>query len=149
MQGLKDEGLSVDEFFDLGCGSGILSISACKFWPTSRGAAADIESLAISATTDNLANNQCGGRVECTLGSSEHMRGPYPLVLANIQAPILCDLAEAICRAVAPGGHLLLSGILNGQVPTIAKAYANRGLELGTVSVDGDWSLVPMHRPSA
>jgi ribosomal protein L11 methyltransferase len=74
---------------------------------------------------------------------------PYDLVFANILALPLAKLAGDIAPLVARGGHVVLSGILNGQARCVAASYAARGLRLERRIVLGDWTSVVMTRPAA
>ncbi len=104
---------------DYGCGSGILAIGAAKF-----GAAAvdavDIDEAAVRSTEDNA---QANG-VTLAAGLPERAQGRYDTVLANILATPLKVLAPLLCGHVAPGGHLVLAGILARQADELKAAYA-------------------------
>ena len=104
---------------DYGCGSGILAIGAAK-----HGAAAidavDIDEAAVRATLDNA---QANG-VSLNAGLPDKARGQYDTVLANILATPLKVLAPLLCAHVAPGGHLVLAGILERQAQELTEAYA-------------------------
>jgi ribosomal protein L11 methyltransferase len=104
---------------DYGCGSGILAIGAALHG--GRGIdAVDIDPAAIDAT---LANAKSNG-VRLNAASPEAAQGSYPLVLANILATPLKLLAPLLCAHVAPGGDLVLAGILERQADELTQAYA-------------------------
>ena len=69
-------------------------------------------------------------------------RGPYDLVMANILAGPLIALAPDLARALVPGGHLLLSGLLETQEARVRAAYRRAGLRLAARLVRGDWSVL-------
>jgi ribosomal protein L11 methyltransferase len=104
---------------DYGCGSGILAIGAAKF-----GAAAvdavDIDEAAVRATEANAAAND----VALAAGLPDRASGNYDLVLANILATPLKMLAPLLWDHVAPGGALVLAGILARQADELKAAYA-------------------------
>jgi ribosomal protein L11 methyltransferase len=104
---------------DYGCGSGILAIGAAKF-----GAAAvdavDIDEAAVRSTEDNARANG----VQLAAGLPDRASGRYDTVLANILATPLKVLAPLLCGHVAPGGHLVLAGILSRQASELQEAYA-------------------------
>ena len=103
---------------DYGCGSGILAIGAAKF-----GAlvvdAVDIDTAALEATAQNA---QANG-VRLKTGLPDTAKGLYQVVLANILATPLQVLAPLLCARLAPGGHLVLSGILERQAQSLVDAY--------------------------
>ena len=104
---------------DYGCGSGILAIGAAL-----HGAgdidAVDIDPAAVHATQ---ANAQANG-VSLRAGLPDQANGPYDLVLANILATPLTLLAPLLCAHLAPGGRLVLAGILERQAEALRAAYA-------------------------
>ena len=104
---------------DYGCGSGILAIGAARF-----GAAAvdavDIDEAAVRSTEDNARANG----VQLAAGLPDQASGRYDTVLANILATPLKVLAQLLCAYVAPGGHLVLAGILSRQADELKAAYA-------------------------
>jgi len=104
---------------DYGCGSGILAIGAALHGAQAIDAV-DIDPAAIETTQ---ANAQANG-VTLRAGPPELAQGRYPLVLANILATPLKLLAPLLCGHVAPGGHLVLAGILERQADELAEAYA-------------------------
>jgi len=126
---------------DYGCGSGILAIGAALHG--ARGIdAVDIDAAAVTATE---ANAQANG-VQLAAGLPERASGMYPLVLANILASPLKLLAPLLAGHVAPGGHLVLAGILDRQADELQAAYAPwLALQL-TDSEDG-WILMTARRP--
>jgi ribosomal protein L11 methyltransferase len=104
---------------DYGCGSGILAIAAAKFGATSVDAV-DIDPAAVEAARANAAANG----VHVTTGLPETATGRYRTVLANILATPLKMLAPLLCAHVAPGGALVLAGILERQTDELKAAYA-------------------------
>jgi ribosomal protein L11 methyltransferase len=104
---------------DYGCGSGILAIGAARFG-AAQIAAVDIDPAAIQST---VANAQANG-VRLDAGSPDQASGRYDLVLANILATPLKVLAPLLCSLVAPGGSLVLAGILERQAGELESAYA-------------------------
>src|SRR4051812_15538103 len=104
---------------DYGCGSGILAIGAAKFGAASVDAV-DIDEAAVRSTEDNARANG----VQLAAGLPERASGHYQTVLANILATPLKVLAPLLCGHVAPGGHLVLAGILSRQADELKAAYA-------------------------
>ena len=121
---------------DYGCGSGILAIGAALHGGTPIDAV-DIDPAAISTTARNAKDNG----VTLRSGAPDMASGEYPLVLANILATPLKMLAPLLCGHVAPGGHLVLAGILDRQADELKAAYAPWiALEVAN-TVDG-WILM-------
>ena len=121
---------------DYGCGSGILAIGAALHGGAPIDAV-DIDPAAITTTAQNAADNG----VTLRSGAPDMASGEYPLVLANILATPLKMLAPLLCGHVAPGGHLVLAGILDRQADELKAAYAPWiALEVAN-TVDG-WILM-------
>ena len=104
---------------DYGCGSGILAIGAALHGGQGIDAV-DIDEAAVTSTNANAAANGVTLKAALPDGAS----GTYPLVLANILATPLKLLAPLLCGHVAPGGHLVLAGILERQADELKTAYA-------------------------
>ena len=130
---------------DYGCGSGILAIGAALHG--ARGiAAVDIDPAAVVATQ---ANAQANGVTLAAglLDAAGSPDGNYPLVLANILATPLKVLAPLLSGHVAPGGHLVLAGILARQADELKTAYAP-WLSLEVSDSDDGWILMTAQRPA-
>ncbi len=121
---------------DYGCGSGILAIGAAKYG-AGEVDAVDIDEAAVRATEDNAAANQ----VTLNSGLPELAQGRYQTVLANILATPLKVLAPLLCGYVAPGGSLVLAGILERQADELKQAYAPHAQLEVSDSEDG-WILM-------
>ena len=104
---------------DYGCGSGILAIGAAKFGAVDIDAV-DIDEAAVQSTNANAEANH----VRLNAGLPDQAAGAYQTVLANILATPLKVLAPLLCAHVAPGGHLVLAGILERQADELKAAYA-------------------------
>ena len=111
--------LAGQRVLDYGCGSGILAIGAAKFGATDIDAV-DIDEAAVRAT---LANAQAN-HVSLSAGLPDRACGSYQTVLANILASPLKVLAPLLCSHLAPGGSLVLAGILERQLQELTQAYA-------------------------
>jgi ribosomal protein L11 methyltransferase len=110
------------EVLDVGCGSGILSIAALRLG-AARATAIDTDPLAVDATRENAERNGLAAQLEASAAGVETFAHAYRLVLANIEARVLVPLAAAIAARVAPGGLLLLSGLLATDVDSVRAAY--------------------------
>ena len=121
---------------DYGCGSGILAIAAAMFGATDADAL-DIDPAAVTSARDNAQAN--GVRIAC--GLPDQASGQYQTVLANILATPLKVLAPLLCARVAPGGSLVLSGILERQADELTQAYAPHAALQVSASQEG-WILM-------
>ncbi|MFO1219059.1 MAG: 50S ribosomal protein L11 methyltransferase [Burkholderiaceae bacterium] len=125
---------------DYGCGSGVLAIAAALHGAKDIDAV-DIDPAAVQATRDNaLANG-----VSLHAGGAEIAQGAYGLVLANILATPLTVLAPLLSAHVAPGGHLVLAGILSRQADMLRSAYAGP-LDLAVADEQDGWILMSARR---
>jgi len=122
-----------EDVIDVGCGSGILSIAALKLG-AGHALGVDIDSQAARSTRENAAANDVLERLETGVGSVAEIRaGSYSirqarLVLANILAPVIVRLFDAgLGELVAPGGRLVLSGILDRQAEEVLQAAKAHG----------------------
>jgi ribosomal protein L11 methyltransferase len=106
---------------DYGCGSGVLAVAAAKLGATAAHAF-DIDPQALIATCDNAAANDVTALVHVHDTASALPR-PVEVVMANILAGTLIDLAPQLCGYLRPGGHLVLAGILNQQVHEVHAAF--------------------------
>lgn len=151
LQGLADRGAAAGRFLDVGAGSGILAIAATRLWPEARGVAIDVDPHAVAAARENVERNGAGDRITCGDEPVGEVAGDFDLVCANIQADVLLDLRADIIARVAPGGVLLLSGLLAGQVEGVARRYADSGLDLETITPsphDPEWASARLRRPA-
>jgi ribosomal protein L11 methyltransferase len=117
-----------DRVVDFGCGSGVLGVAALKLGAQSV-LATDTDPQALTATWANAERNDIrpGQLKVChpdELAGNEQAELRAELVVANILAGPLCELAPVLCGMLAPGGQLLLSGILREQVDALRSAYA-------------------------
>lgn len=136
---------------DAGCGSGILALSAVKLG-YARVAAFDNDPLAVEVSRENATLNDLVGKVEFYVGDLvTGLAGRRAeLVLANIQADVLMKFARELLGAVAPGGALVLSGILAVELTQVRETFA--GLATGwnvDSRVMGEWSDLVLVAPKA
>jgi ribosomal protein L11 methyltransferase len=149
IQDLADRDITPGRILDVGCGSGILAIAAVKRWPDSTCVAVDNDQLALDATMDNASINRVADRIEVSLTPAGDLSEAFPLVLANIQAHVLRALLTALVARTAPGGTLILSGLLTPQAQPIADEFVAAGLRLVRVrpsTDDPQWSSVTLRR---
>ena len=149
---MKREGLSVRNHADIGTGTGLLAFAAMHLWPHARATASDIDAVCAGVVEDNAALNHVAmgdGPGELTMVIAPGMdhplldaRAPYDLLIANILAGPLVELAPDFAPAVTPGGSLLLAGLLQTQEREVRRAYRSQGFRLARRVTNGDWSIL-------
>jgi ribosomal protein L11 methyltransferase len=135
---------------DVGTGSGILAIAAAKLFkcPVYAG---DIDPIAVAAAAANAKRNGTAGYVRPVLAKgAAHPRlrqgAPFGLVIANILARPLRDLAPEIARLTMPGAGVILSGLIAGDVPSVIAAYRLQGISImRRIDIEG-WITLLMGR---
>lgn len=146
---------SIGSILDLGTGSGILAIAAARAWPSARIVASDFDADAVLVATSNSIKNEAGHKVyvtRCTgIPSSRCLPGGarqtnYDLIIANILAGPLCDMASGMARAAKPGGLLVLSGILNRQAAVVRANYVAHGFAVRYHARIEGWSTLILRR---
>ena len=128
------------DVIDYGCGSGVLAVAAAVLGAR-RVLALDVDPQALRATAENARINGVLDRVSTVEAGTAI--APVPLVLANILAGTLVELAPVLASVTAPGGSLTLSGILEAQADEVAGAYRGAfdihagGMSDGWMRLDG------------
>lgn len=130
---------------DVGTGSGILAIAAAALGAR-RVLACDIDAEACRIAGENAALNGVGDLVEVTLEPLAALAGKYDLVLANILAEENIRLAAELVDRVAPGGALILSGILQEKEPQVIEAFAAFPLAGPETTRREEWSCLLYHK---
>jgi ribosomal protein L11 methyltransferase len=137
---------------DVGSGSGILLVVAGRLGATPL-RAVDTDPIATEATLENARRN--GLTVVAATGTLPVAGGPFDLVLANLVAGVLIDLAAQLAAAVRPadatsgrGGRLLASGIFIDREPEVLAAFESAGLRLVTRDQETDWVALDVERAS-
>jgi ribosomal protein L11 methyltransferase len=125
-------GARVGPVLDLGTGSGVLAIAAARLAPVSV-LATDIDPIATKVASENMLLNRVAGQVACVTAAGFRStaistRAPFRLIIANILARPLMRMAPEIAAALAPGGSVILSGILAEQRWKVIAAYNGQGL---------------------
>ena len=133
------------QVLDLGTGSGILAIPAAMLGAEVTGL--DVSEVAVQVARDNVAANGLTDHISMEQGSIEGAAGQqFDLILANITASVLIDLAEKLVDALRPGAELLASGIIDERVEQVRAAFRDAGLQIAGGKQDGDWWLVVARR---
>jgi ribosomal protein L11 methylase PrmA len=133
-----------ERVLDVGCGSGVLGLGALMLGATSV-LALDVEAHAVEATRRNAALNGLGRRVEVTLAPLEDVDEVFDVVVANIGAATLAELAPHLIARVAPGGWLAVSGLSPAQCSVVAAAL--RPLEVRELPTCDEWSALVLEPP--
>lgn len=152
LNAMRQSGVVARNLADIGTGTGLLAFAALDLWPRALATASDIDAVCAGVVADNAAMNgvKLGSKTgEMTMVIADGMadpllqaRGPYDLLIANILAGPLVELAPDFGNAVAPGGQLLLAGLLDTQEERVRRAYRKAGFRLAARMVNGDWSIL-------
>ncbi|MCL6683508.1 50S ribosomal protein L11 methyltransferase [Sphingomonas alba] len=148
---LERSGASFSNIADIGTGTGLLAFAGLALWPDAKAIATDIDPIAVDVSRDNAAINgvklgmQAG---ELLLAVADGMdspmlaaRAPFDLLIANILAGPLIELAPAFAKATAPGGTIILAGLLDTQADAVIAAYESQGATL-VERGPGEWTVL-------
>lgn len=162
LEALETHLLPRSTVLDVGTGSGVLAIAAAKLGASSV-LALDADPVAVRVARENVAANRVAGRVTVEHGSlpggaspgrmPSHFavhgplelleRGQFDLVLVNILAPVIVDMAPDLANRTAPGGKVIAAGLIESQEKDVAKALQRQHLEVLERAQEADWvSLV-------
>jgi len=147
-EALAERSLDGVSVLDVGCGSGILAIVALTLG-ASRARAIDVDPDAVAVTRENADRNGMGERIEADETPVGDLSGSYPVVVANIESKTLVNLASALIERLAPGGLLVLSGILAPEVAASQLEDVRRAFGALTeerVRSKGEWIAVSMRK---
>ncbi|HYJ53637.1 MAG TPA: 50S ribosomal protein L11 methyltransferase [Allosphingosinicella sp.] len=153
---LKATGAHFSNLADIGTGTGLLAFAAMRLWPAARAVASDIDPVAIEVAAENAKVNRipvgrARGQIELIVAAGvDHprlqTRAPYDLLIANILAGPLIELAPALAGALAPGGRLILAGLLDSQAAAVGSAYRRQGMMAAGRIDRGDWPTLVMRK---
>ena len=153
---LERNGVAQREVADIGSGTGLLAFAALRLWPEARAIATDIDPVCIPAMEENAARNRVpvgdavGGltilRATGTDDETIHARAPFDLVIANILAGPLIELAPDFATIAARDGRVLLAGLLSSQADRVRRAYEREGFALERAEERREWTILLMRR---
>lgn len=157
---MKARGVVARRIADIGTGTGLLGFAGLALWPGAQCTASDIDPVCAEVVEDNARLNTIAmgtGPGQMTMVIADGMddpllqvRGPYDLLIANILAGPLVELAPDFAEATAPGGSLLLAGLLAGdQERAVKRAYRRAGFRPVGRLLRGDWAILWMRRRHA
>jgi ribosomal protein L11 methyltransferase len=154
---LESNGLSPTNVADVGTGTGLLAFAALALWPEARCIATDIDPVAVAVARDNAAINgiRLGhGAGELLLAAADGVdspmlaaRAPFDLIIANILAGPLIELAGDFAKALTPGGTVILAGLLRSQADAVSNAYEELGLSPARRDA-GEWPVLVLRAPA-
>lgn len=149
--GLFSAGLRPATVADIGCGTAVLALAAASVLPEARIIASDIDEVAVDVAEANVAINALTGRIDCVEAAGfDHpdlaAAAPFDLIFANILKGPLIELAPDMAAHAAPGGHIILSGLLTVQAEAVIAAYLAQGLSLVSRDDIGEWSTLVLKR---
>jgi ribosomal protein L11 methyltransferase len=146
---MKRQGKNFDLVVDIGTGTGLLAFAAQHLWPRAYFTASDIDPVSVNVTADNAVANDVplgtgqGEIALCAAAGTDHalirQRAPYDLVIANILAGPLIELAPSLAEITQEGGSLILAGLLDTQAKAVLRAYRLQGFRLQRRIDTGDW----------
>jgi ribosomal protein L11 methyltransferase len=117
---------SVHRLLDVGCGAGLLSLAAAAL-KVPRVVGVDISPGAVHITRENAQDNALAGALQVVQGSTECLKGPFDLVMANLPWEVQMDKVSELNRLVASGGRLILSGFRDNQEKLLIQSYQSLG----------------------
>jgi ribosomal protein L11 methyltransferase len=146
---MKQRGTRFGHIADIGTGTGLLAFAALHLWPRALATASDIDPVSIDVTAENAAINAVrlgtfpGEVALCVASGTDHpmirARAPYDLIIANILAGPLIELAPSFAEIIDDGGTLILAGLLDTQAAAVIAAYRSFGFRLAERADSGDW----------
>ena len=128
---------------DVGTGSGILALAALQRG-VSRAVGIDIDADALQVAAENVRVNDVAGRLSLVCGGPDVVRGVWPLVVANIRAAELMELAPTLVRRMASGGRLVLSGIPQSVASDVEQTYRRLGMLRVSSEIRVGWTAFVM-----
>ena len=130
------------EVYDIGCGSGILSIVSAKLG-AKKVTAIDLDEMSIKATKDNLALNQVEDIVSVEKGNLlDKLEGKVDLVVANIVAEVIVELVKNLDKYIKPNGIFITSGIIEEKIPMVEEILLDNNFTILEIESLNDWSLI-------
>jgi ribosomal protein L11 methyltransferase len=130
-----------DTLLDVGTGSGVLALAALLMG-VPRALGLDIDADALHAAAENARLNALDRRLHLARGGPDAVAGTWPLVVANLLAGPLIELAPVLVRRVGHHGRLVLSGIPSSVEPDVERAYRHLGMHRVRAQSRAGWSAL-------
>ena len=151
LEKLNDRGIKADKILDMGCGSGILALSALKLWKNASAVAADIDEEAVIVALQNAADNNLSERFNAAAGDGYRnalvlQNAPYGLIFSNILARPLIEMAPSLAAALSLGGYAVLSGFIDEQTDWVLEAHRRCGLQEVEIIGIENWRAALMEK---
>ena len=153
---MQRKGLRFRTIADIGTGTGILAFAAQHLWPHARIVASDIDPVSVDFASDyarinGMQTGRGAGQIALvTASGADHplirRRAPFDLIIANILAGPLIELAPALDVLIADGGSVILAGLLGRQQDAVVAAYRQHGFRLSSASGSADWPTLHLIR---
>ena len=151
LDGLERDGKRFRNIADIGTGTGLLAFAAVALWPEAKAIATDIDPISIDVGRENAAINEVSighGTGELLFAVADGMdhalltaRAPFDLLIANILAGPLIELAPALAASVTPDATLILAGLLDTQADAVIATYEAVGMQV-TRRGAGEWCVL-------
>jgi ribosomal protein L11 methyltransferase len=135
-----------ERMLDVGTGSGILAMGAVRCG-VRRAVGIDLDAAALTAAAENARLNALADRISFARGGPDAVRGAWPLIVANIRAAELMEMAPVLARRLASGGQVVLSGVPAAVAADVRQAYRRLGMASAGVDERGGWTAITL-RPS-
>ena len=151
---LAGQGKDFGRIADIGTGTGLLAFAARALWPHAAILASDIDPVAIEVTAENMAINSIPEEAIALVAADGmdapaiQARAPYDLIVANILAGPLIELAPDLTATLARNGTILLAGLLATQAEDVLAAYVPKRMQLAARIDSGDWSILTLVQAS-
>ena len=126
-----------ESFLDVGTGTGILAIAAAKLFPEARIEACDTDAEAVAIAVENARLNGVAESISFRVGSVSESTASAALVCANLTADVIVAVLPLLLSATC--GRLILSGILEEQLPQVIDALRTHGIDSPEITEDGEW----------
>ena len=132
--------------FDVGTGSGVLSIAAARLGAADV-TAMDYDRTAVNVAEENIRQNRLEGQIRTGISDLlKSFEGQADLIVANIIADIIIRLFEELDEHLAPGGHLLTSGIIAERLPDVTEACLAHSFTVDKVIEEKGWAAMVISR---
>lgn len=127
--------------FDIGCGSGILSIAAAKLG-AKMAVGVDLDPVAVESANENLKFNDVDNIKILEGNLIDVIDGKADIVIANIIAEVICILTEDVSKVINKNGYFITSGIINDRVKMVTDKLEECGFEVIKINNDGEWNCI-------